>query len=631
MSDSDPLSYPCYEPKELLTFRQKAIFACWLILIALFCMGLCILVICAPAQAIEINPSVETLPLFCQYSITQPLCDMQKPAAQGPPGPQGPPGIMNQTPNMTLSLPTTYYLHNATLTANGTLYHTMRRYFPTGTEDSNTTTLTDTGTDYLLAQFITEEGDPSLGSLIPGDRKWFTYVSTNNLVGGDTHLQFKLYAYHANGTKNLIYSFQGQNLYDTGITRMVDSYTLDDAYPMNTTDRFIMEYYANTSIAANPTVTMYWDDNVHVSKIESPITLTGIQGPPGPAGTAINESYAYLPGRPGGQSLTCGTNVNDDCTISSTSFTPIGSSSILVLQPTGGKIDAGQSPASQGFDFDFNGSIGLRDSVNLQYRAASQGSTGFFVYKQGNASNILGSLNQDAELGYNSFYGYDSAANARGAYILAKASNPWSPSNHGTNLYYYNTPNASTSNTLRLTLANNGFAGVGTSAPTKAWHVVGDLRVTNCSGTPTFDANGNMFCISDAKYKTNIKEMSKGLSTLKQFPSAKSWNWKEGIGLSTLQTNYGLIAGELKLVYPEAVITRQDMKCEPKLTSEGKTKDDDMYENVCTPTGTTTDSIDQMALIVLLTNSVKELSAQNEAQQAQIDELEARLDKAGIK
>ena len=294
-TDNSYFKFP--EKPNRTPLQRLTLLATTLILWSVFLVGLCLLF--APAYAAPvINPSVEHGPIWCQNSLTGWICEMTE-GKIGAQGEQGPQGIMNQTPNMTLSLPTTYYLHNATTTANSSSFHIMKRYYPTGAEDSNTTTLSEPNRNYLLAQFITEEGDPNLQALVPGDRKWFTYVSTDSITTGNTHLEYKLYAYHYNGTKSLIYAFKGQDLYDTAATRMVDQYTLQTAFPMNTSDRFIMEYYANTTSGADRTVTMYWDDNSRVSKIESPITLTGLQGPKGDTGTAINESYVYLPGNAG--------------------------------------------------------------------------------------------------------------------------------------------------------------------------------------------------------------------------------------------------------------------------------------------------------------------------------------------
>lgn len=87
------------------------------------------------------------------------------------------------------------------------------------------------------------------------------------------------------------------------------------------------------------------------------------------------------------------------------------------------------------------------------------------------------------------------------------------------------------------------------------------------------------------------------------------------------------MADQLKAIYPEAVITRTDYTYKTVLKTKGKTEEENVYETISVPTGTTTDSIDQMALIVLLTNSVKELSAQNDQQQAQIDDLTKRIEK----
>ena len=47
--------------------------------------------------------------------------------------------------------------------------------------------------------------------------------------------------------------------------------------------------------------------------------------------------------------------------------------------------------------------------------------SGFWCRKQGQAGNASGSILNTAELGYNSFYGWDGAAYGRGAYIIGNA------------------------------------------------------------------------------------------------------------------------------------------------------------------------------------------------------------------
>lgn len=600
-TDNSYFKFP--EKPNRTPFQRLTLLATTIILWSVFLVGLCLLFAPAYAQPV-INPSVEHGPIWCQNSLTGWICDMIEGKA-GAPGAQGPQGIMNQTPNMTLTLPTTYYLHNATTTANSSVFHTMKRYYPTGAEDSNTTTLSTPNQDYLLAQFITDEGDPNLAALPPGDRKWFTYVSADSLSTGPIHLRYRLYAYHTNGTKTLIYSFTGQNLYDTAITRIVDQYTLDSAFPMNTSDRFIMEYYANTTSAADRTVTMYWDDNSHVSKIESPITLTGLQGPKGDTGTAINESYAYLPGRPGGQVLTGGTGANDDLILNGTSSST-KTSSYVILQPGGGNVGIGNVS-------DFTKLVNMRSSgggsAHLRFETSANGAT---ISTAGGSTNSILYLapSQTGESGRVRIY--DGILDSRMVLDIYNASTRTILFDSGGSSYFSST-------TARL--------GLGTTAPSTQLHTTGGVRFANfSSGTLMVDASGNLYTASDEKLKNNIKSLkiSQKIQTTTAAQKITALNpvtFKFGAssGLNTDQIHTGFIAQEVEKVIPEAVSTKADVRYEQKLIKKSTSNADlDEYETVEIPTGTYTKSLDDRAIIATMVLAMQE-------QQAEIDQLKAEV------
>lgn len=553
---------------------------------------LAIFLFCIPTYAAPvINPSVEHGPIWCQNSLTGWICDATA-GKMGAQGEQGLQGIMNQTPNMTLSLPTTYYLHNATTTANSSTYHTMKRYYPTGAEDSNTTTLSEPNVNYLLAQFITDEGDPNLAALPPGDRKWFTYISVDSLLTGDIHLHYKLKAYHTNGTKTLIYQFDGQNLYDTAITRMVDQYTLASAIPMNTSDRFIMEYYANTTSAADRTVTMYWDDNSHVSKIESPITLTGLQGPKGDTGTAINESYAYLPGRPGGQVLTGGTGANDDLILNGTSSST-KTSSYVILQPRGGYV--GVNNTNPTFEMDIIGGLIVRGTVGT-----------FEMSKMGNY--IIFSRPDNNYVYVNTVNGYLN----------------FGAGGSGTDMRIFPNHNI---------IIPSSNLGIGTTSPTKQLHTTGGVRFANYgAGTCTFDAGGNITSVSDSKYKTNIKPLktSQKATTTTATDKIKalapvSYHYSSDSGLDTANTYTGFLAQDVEKVIPEAVSTKADVRYEKKLIKKSSSNADlDEYETVEISTGTYTKSLDDRAIIATMVLAMQEQQAEIDLLKSEIARLEGK-------
>ena len=591
--DSDPIR---------TTVQESAILAIWIILWVCFALGICLFI--APASAIEINPSVEKDFGLCTNELTGWTCDIFK----GPQGTRGPQGIENMTMNMTLQLPTTYYLHNATTTANSSEYHTMKRYYPTGAEDSNTTTLDVPNTNYLLAQFITDENDPNLGALPPGDRKWFTYVSTDSLATGDTHLEYKLYSYHTNGTKSLIYHFVGQNLYDTAITRMVDQYTLSTAFPMNTSDRFIMEYYANTTSGADRTITMYWDDASHVSKIESPITLTCLQGPPGPAGTAINESYAYLPGRAGGQTLYGGNAANDDLVLSGTSSST-KTTSYVNLQPDGGKVGFGTIYPNATAHIKTTTTIEPILLTGKSFDGSADGANGVTI---GMTHNEAG--NRQFAIG-DSLSGMTLRVIAGGSYPTISGYNYKSLSNLG----------LSVSGIMRIP-STQDKVGYGTPSPTAQIDATGSIRFRNCTGTPTFDSGGNLTCVSDEKLKANIKRISpSGTTNIDKIKalSAVCWNWKYETGYSTSDVNCGFLAGEVKTVIPEAIKTKKEYKYETKQVKNSKGETEEVSTE--TPTGASSESIDQGQLIQKLVLAMQEQQTQIEQLQAEVARIEGKM------
>ena len=106
--------------------------------------------------------------------------------------------------------------------------------------------------------------------------------------------------------------------------------------------------------------------------------------------------------------------------------------------------------------------------------------------------------------------------------------------------------------------------------------------------------------------------------------SPTCYHFSSSSGLDTQNEYCGFLAGEVKKVIPEAVKTKQDVKYEQKLTKKGKTTEEDEYETVEVPTGTTTDSLDDRAIIITLVNAVKEQQAQIEQLQAEVARLEGK-------
>lgn len=280
--------------------------------LAVFVLVLLLFSITPVNAAGEINPSVETIPFFCRYSVTKwsPLCPVQ--------GPKGDVGMMNQTPNMTsIFVGSTWYMHNRSSSdLSGKLL--FNRSLPTDGENVSSRTLTVAGTEYLIMQFVTEPGDPGLSALPGGSRVWHTYGNVSSIAGGGSRMKVYLdRLWIDNTTTTPMYNFTTSD-FGTTISDDETTVTTIEDLPMNTTDRFLVRYYGITDSAADPVIKLYYDGTTHLSKATSPI-LQGLQGPPGvqgPAGPEADMSWnASYWLKDGSRKITGSTitkSVNDD-------------------------------------------------------------------------------------------------------------------------------------------------------------------------------------------------------------------------------------------------------------------------------------------------------------------------------
>lgn len=143
--------------------------------------------------------------------------------------------------------------------------------------------------------------------------------------------------------------------------------------------------------------------------------------------------------------------------------------------------------------------------------------------------------------------------------------------------------------TPAFVVLGTGNVGIGTSAPTVALEVVGDIL-----------ASGNI-TPSDARFKTKVTQLHNMVEKLEQIRGV-SFEWKDeaaSLGHSSGQRDVGVIAQEVESVFPELVTTVGN----------------DAYKAVYYGKFTG-----------VLIEAVKELHAENVAQRQHITTLEARLE-----
>jgi hypothetical protein len=243
----------------------------------------------------------------------------------------------------------------------------------------------------------------------------------------------------------------------------------------------------------------------------------------------------------------------------------------------------------------------------------------------GGANNlvVLGKTTSSLKIGDPGF-----AADYTGLSFGSFASNGYNVMGQGTDLFI----NRPTGNSIMFR-ENNGANQILIS-PGGNVSIPNHLLLSSLpAGTAMIDGVGNIYSVSDEKTKTNIVEY-KPASALSKINAVKiyTYNWAKESGLSTVETNLGVISQQLKTAIPEAVSTHIDTI--PILT---KTKDGADSEYIDTPTGTFTEGVSDRAIISMQVLAIQELSAKSdtqqatiEAQQKEIDELRIRLDKAKL-
>lgn len=107
------------------------------------------------------------------------------------------------------------------------------------------------------------------------------------------------------------------------------------------------------------------------------------------------------------------------------------------------------------------------------------------------------------------------------------------------------------SETMRIN--GNGRVGIGTNNPSEQLHVVGNLRVQGSTNCILGAGSGATNCTSDARLKTNVKEIPNALDKILSLRGVEfDWNEK---ALTPGRHDIGVIAQEVEKVFPSTVIT----------------------------------------------------------------------------
>ena len=163
-----------------------------------------------------------------------------------------------------------------------------------------------------------------------------------------------------------------------------------------------------------------------------------------------------------------------------------------LLFNNGSKIGIGTTNPTNELQIESSGgstSIGL-----INYGTFSNyGSTAELSFARGTQGVPSAVLNGDA-LGWINFKGYDGSDFQTCGWLMARASEDWSATATGNDLFIINTPNGTSNQICRIAILNDGKVGINTFSPTTQLHVSGGARITGAlyDGTNSAGSSGNV-------------------------------------------------------------------------------------------------------------------------------------------
>ena len=199
---------------------------------------------------------------------------------QGDPGPQGPEGPSGQAAGK-------LFYPAPSLSSDVAPYKkALASPSPAG-EQTIVTAIPTIGTDVLVAQFITEPGQPGAVDYPAGSafRRLYAQVSPASTV---CKFHLKVYKRTAAGVETLVRDEYSNGFSDQSVTPQQWSATSSAAGALAADDRLVLKLYALrfSGGGSGSQVTTYFEGSTHASQVQTTISAgaQGAQGPQGPAG-----------------------------------------------------------------------------------------------------------------------------------------------------------------------------------------------------------------------------------------------------------------------------------------------------------------------------------------------------------
>ena len=243
-------------------------------------------------------------------------------STSGTSGTSGTPGTSGTSGQDGVSGGQNYFI-NYTVSSDVSPYKTLGRLTTTGSQQSITTNLTANQTGVLVdGGFMTVAGDPNT-TVIPNGLWHGYFYFTKNTSADNVNIYYTVSKYSNTGVKTALFTSDTveigwSNNNTTPVEIKINAVATSAA--LSSTDRIILDIYADNVDNQNRTITFYTEGLFHYSYIVTTIAApSGTSGTSGTAGTSGTPGTSGTSGTPG----TSGTSgVKGDAGTSGTSGTP---------------------------------------------------------------------------------------------------------------------------------------------------------------------------------------------------------------------------------------------------------------------------------------------------------------------
>jgi len=159
----------------------------------------------------------------------------------------------------------TYFLHS-----EASSIATYNQLLPIAQNDPETTStaVVSSGTGEVLIKAFTTD---ALGLQVLPSGVWqhMTWCTVDNATG-TTNIVVRFYSRTSGGIETELFSLTSGEINNTTVAE-IESEIVQADLAINTTDRLVVKYYAQTTSAVNRTVTLYYEGSANYSHIHTPI------------------------------------------------------------------------------------------------------------------------------------------------------------------------------------------------------------------------------------------------------------------------------------------------------------------------------------------------------------------------